>query len=98
MFIFLNKTCFRGVFRMGPNGFNVPYGHYKNPEIINKEHLIEIHELIQELIFSVSDFNESLKWINHINDFVYLENHLMYQKKLILLLVIRKMVLIKKNM
>jgi site-specific DNA-adenine methylase len=39
MFIFLNKTCFRGVFRIGPKGFNVPYGHYKNPEIINSEHL-----------------------------------------------------------
>ena len=38
MFIFLNKTCFRGVFRVGPKGFNVPYGHYHNPEIINKEH------------------------------------------------------------
>ena len=36
MFIFLNKTCFRGVFRVGPKGFNVPYGHYNNPEIINK--------------------------------------------------------------
>ena len=72
MFIFLNKTCFRGVFRVGPNGFNVPYGHYKNPEIINKEHLNEIHELIQNVIFECSDFNTSLKNIE-INDFVYLD-------------------------
>lgn len=60
MFIFLNKTCFRGVFRVGPKGFNVPYGHYNNPEIINKEHLDEIHELIKNVIFECCDFNTSL--------------------------------------
>jgi DNA adenine methylase len=74
MFIFLNKTCFRGVFRMGPNGFNVPYGHYDNPEIINKTHLDEIHELIQPVIFECCDFTISL---NNIvfepNDYVYLD-------------------------
>lgn len=72
MFIFLNKTCFRGVFRVGPNGFNVPYGHYKNPEIINKEHLGEIHNLIQNVIFECCDFNASLKVVEQ-NDFVYID-------------------------
>jgi DNA adenine methylase len=72
MFIFLNKTCFRGVFRVGPNGFNVPYGHYKNPEIINKEHLVEIHNLIQNVVFECCDFNTSLTIVEQ-NDFVYID-------------------------
>ncbi|MAZ55200.1 MAG: hypothetical protein CMP55_05295 [Flavobacteriales bacterium] len=72
MFIFLNKTCFRGVFREGPNGFNVPYGHYKNPEIINKEHLEEVHQLIQNVTFECCDFNSSLSKVKS-NDFIYLD-------------------------
>jgi DNA adenine methylase len=74
MFIFLNKTCFRGIFRVGPNGFNVPYGHYKNPKIINKKHLIEMHNLIQNVIFNCCDYNMSLN-NNKIkeNDYIYLD-------------------------
>ena len=72
MFIFLNKTCFRGLFRVGPKGFNVPYGHYSNPEIINKEHLMEIHELIQNVIFECCDFKTSLNNVEP-NDYVYLD-------------------------
>ena len=72
MFIFLNKTCFRGVFRIGPKGFNVPYGHYNNPEIINKEHLEEINSLIQNVVFECCDFNTSLTNVES-NDFVYLD-------------------------
>lgn len=72
MFIFLNKTCFRGVFRIGPKGFNVPYGHYNNPEIINKEHLKEIHDLIQNVVFECCDFNASLTIVEP-DDFVYLD-------------------------
>ena len=72
MFIFLNKTCFRGVFRVGPSGFNVPYGHYNNPEIINKDHLLEIHNLIQNVVFECCGFNTSLENVEP-NDFVYLD-------------------------
>lgn len=72
LFIFLNKTCFRGLFRVGPNGFNVPYGHYTNPEIINREHLDEIHELIQDVVFECCDFTESLSKVEP-DDFVYLD-------------------------
>lgn len=72
MFIFLNKTCFRGVFRVGPKGFNVPYGHYANPEIINLEHLNEIHQIIQNVIFECCDFNTSLNNIEP-NDYAYLD-------------------------
>ena len=72
LFIFLNKTCFRGLFRVGPNGYNVPYGHYKSPEIINKTHLNEIHNLIQNVIFECKDYNESLTNIQD-NDYIYLD-------------------------
>jgi DNA adenine methylase len=72
MLIFLNKTCFRGIFRVGPNGFNVPYGNYKNPEIINKNHLDIIHNLIKEVIFKCSDFRESMINIED-GDFLYLD-------------------------
>ena len=72
MFIFLNKTCFRGVFRVGPKGFNVPYGHYNNPEIINKTHLEEIVALIQNVVFECCDFTTSLTRVQP-NDFVYID-------------------------
>jgi DNA adenine methylase len=73
-FIFLNKTCFRGLFRVGPNGFNVPYGNYKNPEIINKSHLDEIHLLIKDVLFECCDYKLILNKINinfNKNDFIY---------------------------
>jgi DNA adenine methylase len=74
LFIFLNKTCFRGVFRLGPNGFNVPYGHNANPEIINRVHLDEMHELIRDVVFECADFTVSMD-AGKIgkDDFVYLD-------------------------
>lgn len=72
MFIFLNKTCFRGLYRIGPNGFNVPFGNYKNPEIINKSNLDELSLLFKNVIFKCQNFTETLKSIDK-NDFVYLD-------------------------
>jgi DNA adenine methylase len=72
MFLFLNKTCFRGVYREGPNGFNVPYGHYENPGILNEEHLRDISELIQKVRFKAQGFEKSLSKCKAGN-FVYLD-------------------------
>ena len=72
MFLFLNKTCFRGLYREGPNGFNVPYGHYKRtPSIVTRDDLNSLSKLIQDVVFECCDFSDSL---NHITkgDFVYL--------------------------
>ena len=71
-FIFLNKTGFRGMYREGPNGFNIPYGAYKNPGIIYKKHLEEISELIQDVNFIHSSFDNSFANIKQ-EDFCYLD-------------------------
>lgn len=73
LFLFLNKTCFRGMYRESSNGFNVPYGHYKTtPTFITREHLDEISDLIQNVHFIHSDFRDSIKKIKK-GDFVYLD-------------------------
>ena len=73
LFIFLNKTCFRGIFRIGPNGFNVPYGNYKNPKIIDKEHLHKVSKLIKDVKFICCDFKTSLSSQFKEKDFIYLD-------------------------
>ena len=61
LFIMLNKTNFRGVYREGPNGYNVPFGHYKKtPAIISKSEIDKISTLIKDVVFIDADFNESI--------------------------------------
>jgi DNA adenine methylase len=70
MLIFMNKTCFRGVYRESKNGFNVPFGNYKNPSVYDETHIRAVSELIQGVMFIHQPFTESLKQLRS-GDFVY---------------------------
>jgi DNA adenine methylase len=72
LFWFINKTCFRGMYREGPNGYNVPFGHYKNPPSITKKDILLISELIKDVIFINKDYKEFINGYSIINDdFIY---------------------------
>lgn len=73
LFMFINKTCFRGMYREGPNGYNIPYGHYKKtPTVITESELNYISELIKDVEFIHCDFSSSIKNVKK-GDFVYLD-------------------------
>lgn len=72
LFLFLNKTCFRGLYRVGPNGFNVPYGNYKKVDIIEHDHLRAFSALIQNVSFRCMDFRDSIRQVKP-GDFMYLD-------------------------
>lgn len=74
-FIYLNKTCFNGLFRVNSqNQFNVPYGNYKNPNIVNKEVLIANSKFLNKSGIKImnGDFEKAAKTARK-GDFVYFD-------------------------
>jgi len=73
--IYLNKTCYNGLFRVNKTGeFNTPFGHYKNPNIVNGATLRAVSDYFNtaEIDFFCGDFGESLQKVKK-DDFVYLD-------------------------
>ncbi|WP_243397407.1 DNA adenine methylase [Crocosphaera subtropica] len=69
--IFLNKTCFNGLYRVNTKGyFNVPMGRYKNPKILNEKNLLAVNQAFKIAEIKHTDFAEVLKCSNN-STFIY---------------------------
>ncbi len=74
-FIYLNKTCYNGLYRVNSKGqFNAPMGKYKNPNICDKEHILEMSQYLKKNHIQIKnmDFEKFLKNVKK-GDFVYLD-------------------------
>jgi len=71
--LFLNKTCFNGLFRVNSSGeFNVPFGKYRNPGIVNEFNLRLVSALLKNTTIIHGDFSRCLEYIDD-HTFVYLD-------------------------
>lgn len=73
--LYLNKTCYNGLFRVNQQGeFNAPFGRYKNPNIVNETSLRAASHYFNQakLTFKSGDFEAALKGIRK-GGFVYFD-------------------------
>lgn len=71
--IFLNKTCYNGLFRLNQKGeFNVPFGKYKQPKILDVDNVLRVSQLLQIAEIFIADFTQCETWITD-NSFVYFD-------------------------
>lgn len=73
LFIYLNKTCFNGLYRVNRNGeYNVPMGSYKNPTICDVENLILVSNKLKTVKITFGDYKQTEEFIDE-NTFVYFD-------------------------
>lgn len=73
LMIFLNKTCFNGLYRVNKKGlFNVPMGTYKNPLICDEKNLRNVSEKIRKAKIVCGDYKQSADFIDE-HTFVYFD-------------------------
>lgn len=73
LLIFLNKTCFNGLYRQNKKGeFNVPFGGYENPKICDGENIILVHQLLNNTDIYCLDFSNADDFIDK-NSFIYFD-------------------------
>jgi len=75
-FIYLNRTCFNGLYRVNSKGqFNVPFGQYKNPRILDEENLRNVHLLLnngKDILIENVDYKKVLEYAKE-GDFIYFD-------------------------
>jgi DNA adenine methylase len=65
LFIFLNRTCFNGLYRVNSkNLYNVPMGGYKKPTICDKENILAVSNVLQKVEILSGDFEQTLNYTN----------------------------------
>jgi DNA adenine methylase len=73
--LFLNRTCFNGLYRVNSKGkFNVPLGRYSNPNIVQKENLESVNQFLNQnkIIIKCQDFSSTIERAKK-GDFVYFD-------------------------
>lgn len=71
--IFLNRTCYNGLYRVNSRGqFNVPFGSYKNPTICDEDNLRAVSQVLQRVELRSEDFGRCVEWAGP-GDFLYLD-------------------------
>lgn len=72
-FIFLNRTCFNGMYRVNSKGgFNVPFGKYTNPIICDEENLRKVSKALQKVTIKNQDYKKVLEKAKK-GDFIYFD-------------------------